>query len=81
MVNILVTKQHFLDVIQIVLTLNLSYSFFPNNYTFITGVYFLKIIFVYNAFGEAVEDLFASANNSLTRILKFVVSILRYTLV
>lgn len=80
-VNILVTKQHFLDVIQIVLTLNLSYSFFPNNYTFITGVYFLKIIFVYNAFGEAVEDLFASANNSLTRILKFVVSIMRYTLV
>lgn len=80
-VNILITKQHFLDVLQIVLTLNLSYSFFPNNYTFITGFYFLKIIFVYNAFGEAVDDLFASASNSLTRILKFVVSILRYTLV
>jgi hypothetical protein len=46
----------------------------------VTGLFFFKIIFVFNAFGEAIEDLFESASNSLTRIMKFVVSILRYTL-
>lgn len=81
LINILVSKRHFLDVFQIVLSLNLTYSLIPNNYSFITGLYFLKIIFVHNSFGEAIDTLLETANNSLTRILKFVLIILRYTLV
>lgn len=64
-----------------VLSLNLTYALIPNNYSFVTGLYFLKIIFVHNCFGEAIEDLLESASNLLTRILKFVLSILRYTVV
>lgn len=81
LINILVSKRHFLDVFQIVLSLNLTYSLIPNNYSFITGLYFLKIIFVHNSFGEAIDTLLETANNSLTRIFKFVLIILRYTLV
>ncbi len=81
LLNILISKKHFLDIFQIVLSLNLTYALIPNNYSFITGLYFLKIIFVYNSFGEAIDTLLESANNSLTRIFKFTLSILRYTLV
>lgn len=51
MLNILISRRHFLDIFQIVLSLNLTYALIPNNYSFITGLYFFKIIFVYNSFG------------------------------
>ena len=81
LVNILITKKHFLDIFQIILSLNLTYALIPNNYSFIAGLFFFKIIFVFNAFGQAIDDLFLSTSNYLTRIFKFIASIARYTLV
>ena len=48
-INILITKKHFLDIFQIILSLNLTYALIPNNYSFIAGLFFFKIIFVYNS--------------------------------
>lgn len=81
LLNILTTKKHFFDIFQIILTLNLTYALIPNNYPFVSGLYFLKIIFVYNALGDVVDHLFSSTHNSLTRILKYIISIIRFTLV
>lgn len=50
-IGILITKHHFLDISQIILSLTLTYSLIPNNYTFLTGLFFFKIIYVYNALG------------------------------
>jgi len=79
--NILIGRKHSMDIFQVILSLTLTYTFIPNNYTFLSGLYFLKIIFVYNALGEAVEDLFATINHSLGRLLKLLLSIFRFTLV
>jgi hypothetical protein len=79
--NIIVGRKHYLDIYQVILSLSLTYTFIPNNYTFLSGLYFLKIIFVYNSLGEVVEDLFAEVNHSLGRLLKLILSLLRFTLV
>lgn len=79
--SIIITKKHFLDVIQVVLTLNLTYALIPNNYPFIAGLYFFKIIYVFNSLGEAFETLLHTVANPLTKLLKFVLSVARYTLV
>jgi hypothetical protein len=80
-ISILISQKHHLDVFQVLLSLTLTYTFIPNNYTFLSGLYFLKIIFVYNALGEAVEDLFATINHSLGRLLKILLTIFRFTVV
>ncbi len=64
-----------------ILTLNLSYALIPNNYPFISGLYFFKIVFIYNALGEVLDDLFQSPQISLTLFLKCFVGIVRFTLV
>lgn len=80
-VGILISKKHFLDVLQLGLSLNLSYALVPNNYPYVAGLFFFKIIFVFNSLGEAIEEGWEGASNSVTRVVKFTVSILRYTLV
>jgi hypothetical protein len=45
------------------------------------GVFFFKIIYVANSLGEVVEDLFASTGNNITKLLKIVINLLRYTVV
>jgi len=80
-VSIVFGRKHFLDVFQIIFSLNLTYALIPNNYSFITGFYFLKIIFIYNTLGEAIDDLFAVTHNILSTFLKFVFSILRFTII
>ena len=80
-VNIVFGKKHFLDIFQLMFSLNLTYALIPNNYSFVAGFYFLKIVFIYNSLGEAIEGLFAVTHNILTRFLKFFFNILRYTLI
>ena len=80
-VSIVFGRKHFFDVFQIMFSLNLTYALIPNNYSFVSGFYFLKIIFIYNTFGEAIEDLFAVTHNILTTFLKYIFSILRFTII
>lgn len=80
-VGILITKKHRFDLLQIAISLFLTYTLIPNNYSFLAGLFFCKIIYVFNALGEAVDDLFSAPGNLLTRFWKIVLSILRYTLV
>ena len=80
-ISLFISRKHFLDILQLVISLFLSYSLIPNNYSFLVGVFFFKIIYVANALGEVVDDLFASTGNNLTKLLKIVISLLRYTIV
>lgn len=79
-VSILVTKKHKLDLLQIAFSLFLTYTLIPNKYSFLSGIFFFKIIYVFNAMGEAIDDLFCSTGNSLTRIIKILLNLFRYTL-
>jgi hypothetical protein len=79
--SIFITKKHFLDVLQIVISLFLTYALIPSNYSFLVGLFFFKIIYVYNALGEAIEDIFSAPGNNVTRLLQIIVRLFRYTLV
>lgn len=80
-ISLFISRKHFLDVLQVVISLFLAYSLIPNNYSFLVGLFFFKIVYVSNSLGEVVEDLFASTRNKITKLLKILVSLLRYTLV
>lgn len=45
------------------------------------GIFFFKLVYVFNILGEIIDDLFNAPGNNLTRITKIALSILRYTLV
>ena len=79
--SLLISRKHFFDVLQVVISLFLTYSLIPNNYNFLVGLFFFKIIYVANVMGEVIEDLFASTGNNFTRLLKIFISVLRYTIV
>ena len=80
LVSIFITKNHKFDLLQIAISLFLSYTLIPNKYSFLSGLFFFKIIYVFNAMGEALDDLFSAPGNSLTRILKVLLNLFRYTL-
>jgi len=79
--SLLISRKHFFDVLQVVISLFLTYSLIPNNYSFLVGLFFFKIIYVANVLGEVLEDLFATTGNNFTRLLKILISLLRYTIV
>jgi len=78
--SIIISRKHRFDILQLAISLCLSYTLIPNNYSFFSGLFFLKIIYVFNAMGEAIDDLFSVPGNSLTRLLKILLSLFRYTL-
>ena len=80
-ISIFITKKHKFDVLQIAISLFLTYTLIPNNYSFLSGLFFFKIIYVFNALGEAIDDLFSAPGNKIMKMLKIVVMISRYTLV
>ena len=79
-VSIFITKKHKFDLLQIAISLFLSYTLIPNKYSFLSGLFFFKIIYVFNAMGEAIDDLLSAPGNSLTRITKILLNLFRYTL-
>lgn len=79
--TLLVSRKHFLDVWQLLLTCALSYALIPNNYAFLTGFYFFKIAFVYNLLGEAIEDIFPNATTLPAQITSILLRIGRLTIV
>ena len=50
-VSILVTRKHKFDLLQIAISLFLSYTLIPNKYSFLSGLFFFKIVYVFNALG------------------------------
>jgi hypothetical protein len=80
-VSIFITRKHRFDVLQIAISLCLSYTLIPNRYSFLSGLFFFKIVYIFNALGEAIEDLLSAPGNNLTRMLKILLSLFRYTLV
>lgn len=79
-ISILIGKKHFLDVFQIIFSLNLSYTLIPNNYSFLAGLFFFKIIYVFNVLGEAHEALFSSPSNILWKYLSYIFAIVRLSI-
>lgn len=80
-VSIIISKKHRFDVLQLPLSLFLSYQLLPNNYVFMAGIFFFKLVYIFNILGEVIDDLFSAPGNNLTRISKITLSIIRYTLV
>lgn len=78
---IFISKKHQFDFIQIPISLFLTYTLIPNNYSFLAGLFFFKIIYVFNAVGEVIDDLFSAPGNNFMRLGKISLSILRYTVV
>ena len=70
-IGILLSKKHFLDHYQIIFSLNLSYTLIPNNYSFLAGLYFLKIIYVCNVMGEAHASLFDGASTNISKLIGY----------